>query len=163
MRVVIVGCGRVGGLLAGRLDAEGHEVTVVDLERSAFEAHLPAGFGGNTLLGDGKDTDVLRQAGLEGADAFLAMTQGDNRNLMAAQVAREIFGVSRVVCKVNDPIRAHMYRSRGIATWSRTTILAELVNDILSGNEGECGTLLERARRTEATLSGALAQQRAER
>lgn len=161
MKVVILGCGRVGGLLAGRLDAEGHEVTVVDLERTAFEMHLPPTFKGSTLLADGRDIDVLRQAGLEGADVFFALTQGDNRNIMSAQVAHEIFGVKKVICKVNDPIRAQTYRARGIITWSRTTILTELLHDILHDREAGSGTLLDRARRWEAALSGDLVEERA--
>lgn len=160
MKVVILGCGRVGGLLAGRLDAEGHEVTVVDLERTAFEMHLPPTFKGSTLLADGRDIDVLRQAGLEGADVFFALTQGDNRNIMSAQVAHEIFGVKKVICKVNDPIRAQTYRARGIITWSRTTILTELLHDIFLDKERESGTLLDRARRAEATLAGDLVEEK---
>jgi trk system potassium uptake protein len=153
MNVIIVGCGRVGAFLAGLLDGGGHEVTIVDLERSAFE-HLPRGFKGTTLLGNGADLDVLRQAGIERADAFLAVTQGDNRNLMAAQVAHEIFGVKRVVAKVNDPIRAQMYRGRGIDTFSRTTILATLLHAMLM-DEKEIGQrLIERVRRHESELAG---------
>lgn len=161
MKVVILGCGRVGGLLAGRLDAEGHEVTVVDMERTAFEMHLPATFKGSTLLADGRDIDILRQAGLEGADVFFALTEGDNRNLMTAQVAREIFGVKKVICKVNDPIRAQTYRAKGLITWSRTTILTELLHDMLRDRERESGTLLDRARRAEAKLSGDLVEEKA--
>lgn len=160
MKVVILGCGRVGGLLAGRLDADGHEVTVVDLERTAFEMHLPPTFKGSTLLADGRDIDVLRQAGLEGADVFFALTQGDNRNLMWSQVAHEIFGVKKVICKVNDPVRAQTYRARGIITWSRTTILTELLHDIFLDKERESGTLLDRARRAEATLAGDLVEEK---
>ncbi len=153
MRVIIAGCGRVGALLAGRLDAEGHQVTVVELDRAQF-ARLSQDFHGNTVLGDGRDIDVLREAGLDRADAFFALTQGDNRNIMAAQIAREVFGVGRVICKINDPIRAQTYRSRGLVTWSRTTILAELLRDILTDNEGDSGSLLQRARKAEAVLSG---------
>ncbi|PYN10580.1 MAG: TrkA family potassium uptake protein [Candidatus Rokuibacteriota bacterium] len=122
MKIVIVGCGRVGAFLAGLLDGDGHDVTVIDLERAAF-GHLPAGFHGTTLLGSGTDLDVLRQAGVDKADAFLTLTQGDNRNLMAAQVAKEIFRVKHVIAKVNDPIRANTYRAQGIGTFSRTSIL----------------------------------------
>jgi trk system potassium uptake protein TrkA len=153
MKIVIVGCGRVGALLATRLAEEGHEVTIVDIEKTAFD-HLPQNYRGETLLGNGIDIDVLRSAGLEGADAFFSLTQGDNRNIMAAQIAREIFGVRRAICKINDPIRAQTYRRRGLATWSRTTILAEILHDILAGTERDSGTLLERAHRAEAALSG---------
>ncbi len=162
MKIVILGCGRVGGLLAGLLDDGGHEVTIVDLESKAFEMHLPGGFRGNTVLGDGMDADVLRSAGLDGADAFIALTQGDNRNIMAAQIAREIFGVKRVLCKINDPIRAQTYRSRGLETWSRTTILTEIIRELLFKEESLSGALLERAQRMEAKLSGDMLAEGAE-
>lgn len=153
MKIVIIGCGRVGAFLAGLLDAGGHEVTVVDLERSAF-GHLPADFHGTTLLGNGTDMEVLRQAGIDRADALLTLTQGDNRNLMAAQVAKQIFGVKQVIAKVNDPIRANTYRAHGIATFSRTTILGTLLEAMLMGDP-EVGTVLvERARGHEARLAG---------
>ena len=158
MKVVIVGCGRVGGLLAGRLDAEGHEVTMIDENRAQFEKNLPAAFKGDTVLGNGIDIDVLRNAGVQEADTFVILTQGDNRNIMGAQIAKEIFGVRRVLCKINDPIRAQTYRSRGLETWSRTTILGELVHEIIFGREAESGTLLERARRNDAVMAGDLVE-----
>lgn len=158
MKVVIVGCGRVGGLFAGRLDAEGHAVTVIDENRAQFEKNLPRGFKGDPVLGNGIDVDVLRSAGVQDADAFIMLTQGDNRNLMGAQIAKEIFGVRRVICKVNDPIRAQTYRSRGIETWSRTTILGEVLHEILFEREGESGSLLERARRADAVQAGDLVE-----
>jgi len=153
VKVVIVGCGRVGATLAGILDGEGHEVTVVDIERAAF-AHLPASFQGTTHLGNGSDLDVLREVGIDKADAFISLTQGDNRNLMAAQIAREIFGVERVIAKVNDPIRAEIYREKGITTFSRTTILAVLVKAMLE-DESEVGqVLLERTLALERQMAG---------
>ena len=87
MRAVIVGCGRVGATMAQALDAAGHEVTIVDLATRSFD-RLPATFRGNAVRGDGTDEDTLRRAGAEGADLFLALTEGDNRNIMAAQLAR---------------------------------------------------------------------------
>ncbi|CAA9581191.1 MAG: TrkA-like protein, partial [uncultured Thermomicrobiales bacterium] len=96
MKVVIVGCGRVGSRLATQLDREGHTVNVVDTDQGSF-SRLPEDFGGATVLGTGIDEDVLRSAGIEDADAFVAVTEGDNRNIMAAQVAREVFGVPKVV------------------------------------------------------------------
>ena len=150
MNVVIVGCGRVGGFLAGLLDAEGHRVSVVDIasqnparaERAWFP-HLPPSFKGETILGDGTDLDVLRQAGVERADAILALTEGDNRNLMAAQIAQKIFGVKRVIAKVNDPVRAQTYRKMGIDTFSRTTILGTLLHAMLH-DDREVGEVLIR-------------------
>ena len=152
MKIVIVGCGRVGAFLAGLLDANGHDVTVIDLERAAF-VHLPAGFHGTTLLGNGTDLDVLRQAGVDKADALLTLTQGDNRNLMAAQVAKEIFRVKHVIAKVNDPIRANTYRAHGIATFSRTSILGTLLEAMLLGDPEVGKMLVEKARGHEARLA----------
>jgi len=153
MNVVIIGCGRVGAFLAGLLDSGGQKVTIVDLERGAF-AHLPQTFNGTTILGDGTDLDVLRQAGIESADAFLALTEGDNRNLMAAQIAKEIFGVKHVTCKVNDPIRARMYRDHGIVTFSRTTILGTLLHAMLTGNKEIGPKLMALANSHEDEMAG---------
>jgi trk system potassium uptake protein TrkA len=152
VKIVIVGCGRVGAFLAGLLDKGGHEVTIVDLERSSF-THLPADFRGTTLLGNGTDLDILRQAGVDKADALLTLTQGDNRNLMAAQVAREIFGVKHVIAKVNDPIRANTYRAQGIGTFSRTTILGTLLEAMLMGDPEVGKVLVEKARAHEAEMA----------
>ncbi|MEK7863232.1 MAG: TrkA family potassium uptake protein [Chloroflexota bacterium] len=152
MKLVIVGCGRVGAFLAGLLDSGGHEVTIVDLERGAF-THLPRGFKGTTLLGNGTDLDVLRQAGIDKTDALFTLTQGDNRNLMAAQIAREIFGVRHVIAKVNDPIRAHTYRKHGIGTVSRTSILGTLLEAMLMGDVEVGKVLLEKATAHESSMA----------
>jgi trk system potassium uptake protein TrkA len=154
MNVLIVGCGRVGATLAGILDAEGHGVTIVDIERASF-AHLPATYKGATFLGNGSDLDVLRQNGIDKVEAFLSLTQGDNRNLMAAQIAKEIFGVKRVFAKVNDPIRSEIYREKGITTISRTTILAVLLHAMLKGDRDVGEVLLDRTLRLERQMSGA--------
>jgi trk system potassium uptake protein TrkA len=158
VNVIVVGCGRVGGTLAGSLDANGHAVTVIDIDKAAF-THLPAAFAGTTLLGNGADLDLLRRAEIEKAEAFLALTEGDNRNLMAAQIAKEFFGVRQVVAKVNDPIRAQMYRARGIATFSRTTILATLLEAQLMGDLEVGKLLLERSLAREAELAGGMRHQ----
>jgi trk system potassium uptake protein TrkA len=133
VNVVIVGCGRTGAFLAELLDQGGDAVWIVDVERSAFK-RLPTNFKGTPVLGDGTDMDILRQAGIESASAFLALTQGDNRNLMAAQIAKRIFGVKQVFAKVNDPIRAATYRGEGLYTFSRTTILGTLLHAVLKGD-----------------------------
>jgi trk system potassium uptake protein TrkA len=134
VNVVIVGCGRTGAFLAELLDQGGDTVSIVDVERSAFK-RLPANFKGTPVLGDGTDMDILRQAGVESANAVLALTQGDNRNLMAAQIAKKVFGVDQVFAKVNDPIRAATYRGQGLYTFSRTTILGTLLHAVLSGDK----------------------------
>ena len=130
MKIVIVGAGRVGSALAEAYDAAGHEVVVLDLSTRAFD-RLPAGFGGKAIRGDGTDEDTLRRAGAAEADFFLALTEGDNRNVMAAQVAAENLGVVNVVAKINDPVRAAAYGELGIATLCRTTMLADAVNAFL--------------------------------
>src|SRR6188474_1886665 len=104
MNVVIMGSGRIGGTLANRLAAEGHRVTIVDINPVSFEKYLASDFSGQTILGDGIDEDVLRSAGIERADAFIACAYGDNHNLMAAQIAKVGFGVKRVVARCNDPV-----------------------------------------------------------
>jgi trk system potassium uptake protein len=126
MRTVIVGCGRVGGMLAVMLDDGGHSVTVLDIATGAFD-RLPSTFKGNALRGDGTDEDTLRRAGAEDADLFLAMTEGDNRNIMAAQLATEAFRVGQVIAKINDPLRALAYAELGIATICRTDLMANAI------------------------------------
>jgi trk system potassium uptake protein len=128
VRVVIVGCGRVGAVLAESFDTQGHEVVILDLRTSAFD-RLHGSFRGSALRGDGTDEDTLRRAGAEDADLFLALTEGDNRNIMAAQLATESFGVRKVVAKINDPVRAVAYADLGIATLCRTVMLADAVLD----------------------------------
>jgi len=135
MRAVIVGCGRVGATVAQALATAGHEVTIVDLATRSFD-RLPATFRGNAVRGDGTDEDTLRRAGAEGADLFLALTEGDNRNVMAAQLAIEALGIQRVFAKVNDPVRAQAYAELGIGTICRTTMLA----DALLGALGQAGS-----------------------
>ncbi len=122
MNIVIVGCGRVGATLAGDLDAKGHRVTIVDISTRAFE-RLPATFGGNAVRGDGTDEDTLRRIGAAEADVFLALTEGDNRNVMAAQLATEALEVKQVVAKINDVVRASAYAELGIATVCRTDLM----------------------------------------
>ena len=117
MKVVIVGCGRVGSVLAEAFDGAGHEVIVMDRSTSAFE-RLPGSFGGSAVRGDGTDEDTLRRAGAEAADLFLALTEGDNRNVMSAQLAVEALTAHRVVAKINDPVRAQAYSDLGLATMS---------------------------------------------
>lgn len=130
MRVLIMGCGRVGAQLATLLDGEGHQVTVLDLDPSAFR-RLPASFKGRALVGNGIDIDALHQAGVETMDAFVACSQGDNRNVMAAQIARHKFGVRRVLCRIYDPIRESIYHELGLETISPTTVGARLFKEAL--------------------------------
>ena len=130
MKTVIVGCGRVGAVLADSFDKAGHEVIVIDPSTRAFD-RLPSSFRGTALRGDGTDEDTLRRAGAEGADIFIAMTEGDNRNVMAAQLAHEALDAKRVIAKINDPVRAEAYADLGIATLCRTNMMADAVNAFL--------------------------------
>jgi trk/ktr system potassium uptake protein len=126
MKTVIVGCGRVGAAVAEALDRAGHEVVVIDRLTSAFDK-LESSFKGNAIRGDGTDEDMLRRAGAEGADLFLALTEGDNRNVMAAQLASEALSVGKVVAKVNDPLRAEAYAALGLATICRTDLMLDAI------------------------------------
>jgi trk system potassium uptake protein TrkA len=130
MKTVIVGCGRVGAVLAESFDAAGHHVIVVDTTTRAFD-RLASSFGGVALRGDGTDEDTLRKADAEDADLFLALTEGDNRNVMAAQLAHEVLGAKTVIAKINDPVRARAYADLGIATLCRTNLMADAVNRYL--------------------------------
>ncbi|MFI1989175.1 potassium channel family protein [Actinoplanes sp. NPDC020271] len=115
MHVVIMGCGRLGSTLAQNLDARGHQVAVIDQNADAFR-RLGSDFGGITVNGIGFDRDVLRAAGIERADAFAAVSSGDNSNIISARLARETFGVSRVVARIYDAKRAQVYERLGIPT-----------------------------------------------
>lgn len=126
MKYVIVGCGRVGAALAEAFDNDGHEVLIIDTSTRAFD-RLSGEFKGQAIRGDGTDEDVLRKAGVERADVLLALTEGDNRNVMAAQVAMEKLSVERAIAKINDPVRAAAYAELGIATVCRTTMLTDAI------------------------------------
>ena len=139
MKIVIVGCGRVGASTAELWDGAGHEVIVLDILTRAFD-RLPSTFGGTAIRGDGTDEDVLRRAGAEGADVLVALTEGDNRNVMSAQLAVEALGIPRVIAKINDPVRAEAYADLGLAALCRTNLMADAVNEYLglpqSGRSG---------------------------
>jgi len=126
MKVVIVGCGRVGAVLAEAFEKAGNDVIILDRSTGAFDK-LPSTFRGNAVRGDGTDEDVLRRAGAQDADVFLALTEGDNRNVMAAQLATEALNVGRVLAKVNDPVRAAAYADLGLATICRTNLMEDTI------------------------------------
>jgi trk system potassium uptake protein TrkA len=130
VKTIIVGCGRVGAALADAFDQSGDEVVVIDVSTLAFD-RLDSSFSGQAVRGDGTDEDVLRRAGAEDADVFLALTEGDNRNIMAAQLAIEELAAKRVIAKINDPLRAQAYADLGIATLCRTGLMVDAVNSYL--------------------------------
>jgi trk system potassium uptake protein TrkA len=131
VKIVIMGCGRVGAELAAMLDEEGHNVTILDREPDSFR-RLPPGFGGQRQVGNGIDQEVLARIGVSEADAFVAVTQGDNRNVMAAQMAKHIFGVPKVICRIYDPIREEIYHGLGMETISPTKVGARLLKEALA-------------------------------
>ncbi len=128
MYVIIVGCGRVGSELAKLLSGEGHDVVVIDNNQSSFE-RLGDTFNGMTLVGNGFDLSLLKQAGIEKSDAFCAVTNGDNTNLISAQVAKKIFKVPKVIARVYDPQRAYIYTSLGLDIISGTILFASMLRD----------------------------------
>ena len=139
MRVIIVGSGRVGAWVAAELDRRGENVTVIDVNPRAFN-RLPSAFSGETVRGSGTDEDVLRAAGAEQTDLLMALTEGDNRNALAAQLGKHTFGIPRVLAKINDPLRGEAYRALGIETISRTSILGTvLVQAATEGAEATNG------------------------
>jgi trk system potassium uptake protein TrkA len=124
MKTIILGCGRVGAALAQELEAAGNDVVIIDRNQEAF-ARLGPDYSGGMVLGTGIDEDVLRKAGIEGADAFVAVTNGDNTNAMSAQIAKLIFHVPHVVARLYDPIREETYRTLGLETVSPTIMGVE--------------------------------------
>ena len=130
MKIVILGCGRVGSTLATMLDQSGHEVSVIDYSSEAFQ-RLSPDFRGETIPGNGVDEEVLIRAGIKEADAFAAVTNGDNRNIMASQIAKEIFNVKKVMCRIYDPIREETFRELGMETICPTKVGAQMFFDEL--------------------------------
>jgi trk system potassium uptake protein TrkA len=131
VHVVIMGCGRVGSALARSLEKLGHSVAVVDRDPGAFR-RLPPEFAGTKVSGIGFDRDTLLEAGIERADAFAAVSSGDNSNIIAARVARETFGVDNVVARIYDANRAAVYQKLGIPTvatvrWTADQVIRRLM------------------------------------
>lgn len=130
MHVVIMGCGRVGATLAHTLESRGHSVAVIDQDPEAFR-RLGADFAGQTVTGNGFDREVLIAAGIERADAFAAVSSGDNSNIVSARVARETFGVTRVAARIYDQRRAQVYERLGIPTVATVRWTADRIVHLL--------------------------------
>lgn len=128
MHIVIVGCGRVGSELAKLLSSEGHNVVIIDKKQSSFD-RLGNTFNGITLVGNGFDPDILKAAGIEKADAFCSVTNGDNTNIMSSQVAKKLFNVPKVITRVYDPTRAEIYKALGLDVISGTILFAAMIRD----------------------------------
>lgn len=135
--VVVVGCGRLGSMLANRLSSLGCSVVVIDREEAAFD-NLSTEFSGFRVTGNAAELDVLRQAGIDKAESLLAITSHDNVNLMVAQVAQQVFEVPQVIARVNDPSREAVYREFGIETICPTNLTAAAFLGVLR-EPGEAG------------------------
>jgi len=127
-----MGCGRIGAELAHLLDAEGHKLTIIDVDNASFDK-LPPDFSGMAFSGDATDEEVLRKAGMEQADAFVAVTRDDERNAMAAQIARQIFDVPKVLCRIYDPLREDFYSGLGLEAISPTRVFVRLLKERMEG------------------------------
>jgi trk system potassium uptake protein len=131
MKVIVMGCGKVGEQLSRTLDKEGHEVVVIDSDAGNL-ARLTDTFSGQKIHGVGFDRDILNQAGISHSEAFAATSPSDNANIIAARIARNIYHVPRVVARLNDPRRAEIYRRLGLATFSMSTWSAERIKELLT-------------------------------
>ncbi len=134
MHVVIAGTGRVGSTLAGWLADDGHDVTVIDNQQAALDK-LGKAFNGATLLGVAYDVDILRRANLQPEDIFVAVTDSDNANLMAVEVAKSVFGVERAIARLYDPVREESYRSLGIHHVTGTKLIANVLYEQIVDQE----------------------------
>lgn len=128
VRVVIMGSGRVGARIATILAKNGHEVTIIDVDGESFR-RLPPTFNGSTVIGTGIDEDILRSAGIERADAFIAVSGKDNRNIMATQLVDLLFDVDERICRITDPVREETYRRLGMTTVCPTTTVSAVIID----------------------------------
>ncbi|MEX0781978.1 MAG: TrkA family potassium uptake protein [Dehalococcoidia bacterium] len=134
MNVLIMGSGRLGAQIATILDRGGHSVTVLDINPASFR-RLPETFKGTRAIGNGMDGTALERAGIASMDAFMAVTQGDNRNYFASQLAREIYHVPRVLCRIYDPVREEIFRNLGLETFSPTSVGSKVMVEMLLGGE----------------------------
>lgn len=134
MKVIILGCGRVGSTLANQMLDEGHNVTIIDRNNDSFR-RLGPDFAGGTILGNGTDDEILKKAGIETADAFVAVTNGDNTNIMSVQIAKVKFKIENAIARIYDPIRACAYQEMGIETLCTTLVGSRLIKDRLLGKD----------------------------
>ena len=145
MHVVIMGCGRVGSTLAQELDSRGHSIAIIDQDPTSFRK-LPSTFGGRTIAGVGFDRDRLIEAGIEDADAFAAVSSGDNSNIISARVARETFRVPKVIARIYDPRRAEIYQRLGVETvasvaWTAQQMMHSITPELAEDWHDTTGTV----------------------
>lgn len=137
MQIIVIGCGKVGSRFAQVLSSEGHDVVIVDSDRDAFKA-LGSDFNGVTVTGVPIDQDILKQAGIETADVVAAVTPDDNVNIMASQVAKEIFKVPKVIARIYNPEREHVFHQFGLDTICPTNITVDVIRSKILGESGMC-------------------------
>lgn len=142
MKIIILGCGRVGSTLANMLSDEGHEVSIIDQNTDSFR-RLNKNFKGKKISGFGIDLEILKKAGIEDADTFISTTTGDNTSIMAAQMAKEIFKIKKVVARIYDPIRAAFYKEMGIETYCPTMVGSLLIKNTIIGKEPDIEKIRE--------------------
>jgi trk system potassium uptake protein len=135
MNIIIIGCGKVGAKFAQVLAEEGHDIVIIDSDRSSFKSLKP-NFNGITVTGVPIDQDVLKQAGIETADALAAVTPDDNVNIMACQVAKEIFKVPRVIARIYNPEREHVFHEFGLETICPTNLTVDIIRSKILGDVG---------------------------
>jgi trk system potassium uptake protein len=134
VKILVLGCGRVGSTISYTMSEAGHDVTIIDQYPDSFK-RLPRDYKGKTLVGNGIDEDVLRKANIEQSDAFVAVTNGDNRNIMSVQIAKVRFKVPKVIARIYDPIRAEVYSEMGIDTICTTSVASGIMQDMILGKE----------------------------
>ncbi len=137
MQIIVIGCGKVGSGLARILSDEGHDVVIVDNDSKNFKG-LDGGFNGVTVTGVPIDQDVLKQAGIETAYALAAVTPDDNINIMTCQVAKEIFKVPRVIARIYNPAREHVFHEFGLETICPTNMTVDVIRSIVLGEQNSC-------------------------
>ena len=152
MRYLIVGCGRVGSQLAKLLDSDGHHIIVVDQNPASFK-RLGQDFKGDLVVGTGIDYDVLKRCGARTADGFAAVTDGDNRNIMAALIAQRMFKIKSIVARIYDPPRGQLYHELGVKTVIPTTMIAKIIRDSLIDAPWESGHTFNFGRVTSLTAT----------
>src|SRR5207248_1235931 len=168
LKLVIIGCGRVGSQIAANMDKAGHEVVIVDRDPNAFSRASTRGvltreFKGDQVVGNGTDVDVLRRAGIERADGFVAVTEGDNRNIMASQIAKDVYKVPHVVARIYDPERAEAYEKLGLHTICPTIEGARHIERVLLERESRCCRVRDRCRRWNGRMLPIARRRRARR
>ena len=132
-----MGCSRVGARLADVPSTAGHDVTILEIIAQSC-GRLPQDFEGTALLASGMDETGLMKAGIEHTDVFIAVTQGDNRNIIASQIAATLYKVPKVICRIYDPLRRDLYSELGLETVSSTTIVAQTIRDKVLGQDKQC-------------------------